>query len=112
MLIIQANPHFDLAATNRLRLGFNEWLKVLEQETIAFQRPVVLVHGDSHYFRIDKPLVGSKSKRRLENFTRVETFGYPDVHWLHVTVDPRDPNVFTFRQRIVEKNLLDHTAAP
>jgi len=108
MLIMQANPHFDLAATNRVRRGFNEMLQVLERETLAFGKPVVLVHGDSHYFRIDQPLLGSRSKRRIENFTRVETFGNPDVHWLKASVDHRDPNVFTFRPQYVRKNLLKH----
>jgi hypothetical protein len=108
MLVIQANPHFDKPSTNRLRAGFNDFLSQLETETIAFRKPVVLVHGDSHYFRIDKPLIGSKSKRRVENFTRVETFGNPDVHWVRATVDRRDPNVFSFQQEIVEKNLIDH----
>src|SRR5206468_3594131 len=56
MILMQANPHFDLPATNKLRAGFNEIIRVLEAETLAFQKPVVLVHGDSHYFRIDKPL--------------------------------------------------------
>jgi hypothetical protein len=28
---------------------------LLREETVAFRKPVVLVHGDSHYFRIDKP---------------------------------------------------------
>jgi len=106
MLILQANPHFELPSTNRLRPGFNEFLSLIEKETIAFQKPVVFVHGDSHYFRIDKPLIGSKSKRRLENFTRVETFGYPDVHWVEASIDPTDPNVFVFKPRIVKKNLV------
>ena len=108
MLIMQANPHFDLAATNRLRQGFNEMLGVIETETVAFGKPVVLVHGDSHYFRIDQPLLGAKSRRRLENFTRVETFGNPDVHWIRVSVDWRDPNVFRFHPQYVRKNLLNH----
>lgn len=108
MLIIQANPHFDLARTNRFRLGFNEFIDALERETIQFKRPVVLVHGDSHYFRIDKPLVGRRSNRRIENFTRVETFGFPDVHWLRARVDVRDPNLFSFEQRIVKENLVTH----
>jgi hypothetical protein len=106
MLNIQANPHFEMASTNHLRSGFNDMLRVLEEQTVAFGKPVVLVHGDSHYFRIDKPLVGSRTGRRLENFTRVETFGNPDVHWLRVSVDERDPNVFTFRQQIVRRNLV------
>jgi hypothetical protein len=109
MLIIQANPHFEVAATNRLRKGFNEMLRVMEQETIAFGKPVVLVHGDSHYFRIDQPMIGSKSKRRVENFLRVETYGNPDVHWLRVAIEPNNPNVFRFERQLVRENLVNHS---
>jgi hypothetical protein len=110
MIIIQANPRLEAPPGQRERAGFNDFIRLLERETISFHKPVVLVHGDSHYFRIDKPMIGSQSKRRIENFTRVETFGNPDVHWLRVTVDPHDPQLFTFRQQIVEKNLIPHLA--
>lgn len=108
MLVIQANPHFDLAATNQVRRGFNQWLRVLEQETVAFGKPVVLVHGDSHYFRIDKPMENRRG--RVQHFTRVETFGYPDVHWLRARVDPKDPNLFSFHIQLVKKNLASAEA--
>jgi hypothetical protein len=108
MLVFQANPFPERGTTNRVHAGFKEMLAVLEKETLAFKKPVVLVHGDSHYFRIDKPLVGTASKRRIENFTRVETFGNPDVHWLQVTIEPNDPQVFTFRQRIIDNNRVRH----
>jgi len=83
----------------------------LEKETIAFGRPVVLVHGDSDFFRIDKPLGpprvrGIPSLPKVENFTRVETFGSPNHHGLGVTIDPNDPNVFVFRPRIVGANVV------
>jgi len=61
---------------------------------MAFRRPVAYVHGDSHYFRVDKPFQDSLG-RRLENFTRVETFGNNaatgnnDVLWVKVIVDAR-----------------------
>jgi len=106
MIIIQANPNFDLAPANPARSGFNDFLARLEKETIGYGQPVVLVHGDSHYFRLDKPMVGTVSGRRVENFTRVETFGELDNHWLHVEVDPTSPNVFVFDQRIVKANLV------
>jgi hypothetical protein len=73
---------------------------------------VVYVHGDSHVFRVDKPLFGSASRRFIENFTRVETFGYPDTHWVRAIVDPSDPQVIRFRQEIVKENLIDHRQAP
>jgi hypothetical protein len=41
----------------------------VRNETIAFGKPVAYVHGDSHYFRIDKPLLDAAGTR-LENSTR------------------------------------------
>jgi hypothetical protein len=91
--------------------GFTDTLVLVETETIAFQKPVVLVHGDSHFFRMDNPFWrrpprGQMGTPALENFRRVETFGSPDHHWVHVTVDPNDPMVFTFRPRIVAANVV------
>jgi hypothetical protein len=62
------------------------------------------VHGDSHYFRLDKPLVDARD-RRVMNFTRVETFGTPDVHWVKAIIDPSDPNLFRFEPILVKENL-------
>lgn len=126
MIIAQANPRFEnswpayvqqrymlaglgfKSPEKRRATGFDEFLAALEKETVAFGKPVVYVHGDTHIFRVDKPLFGSTSRRSIENFTRVETIGYPDTHWVRAIVDPRDPNVFSFRQEIVKENLVKH----
>jgi hypothetical protein len=126
MIIAQANPGFENSWTpsmqgrymlSALRLkppatrrvtGFDEFLAELEKAALAFGKPVVYVHGDTHVFRVDKPLVGSTSGRIIENFTRVETFGFPDTHWVRAIVDPADPQVFSFRQEIVKQNLAKH----
>jgi hypothetical protein len=70
----------------------------------------VLVHGDTHYFRIDNPFVvrpprGTPGEPAIGNFTRVETFGTPNHHWLQAFVDPALPSVFAFSPRIVAANL-------
>ena len=126
MIITQANPGFQnnwpearfrrymlnspiKPPEKKIKSAYDEFLTALERETLAFPRPVVLVHGDSHIFRIDQPLLSSKTGRVIENFIRVETFGTPDVHWIRVIVDPDDPNVFTFKPEIVKKNLVDHS---
>ena len=106
MVVIQANPGFELPPEERT--GFNDFLDLLQELTLAFGRPVALVHGDNHNFQINKPMFGATSGRRIENFTRVETFGSPDVHWLRVTVDPRRRDVFSFTQEIVPDNLVSH----
>lgn len=65
-----------------------------------------LVDGDSHYFRIDKPLLHFTYAGipPLEDFTRVEAFGSPNVHWLRATVNPSNPNLFEFEQMIMDAN--------
>jgi hypothetical protein len=128
MLIAQADPGFDasdgtraplrdpktLAETDGQPDGFKDYLVALRNETIAFRKPVAYVHGDSHYFRVDKPLLDSAG-RRLENFTRVETFGDNqgngdnDVHWIKALVDPSSRDVFAFQAQIVPAN---RTAVP
>lgn len=111
VVVIQANPRFEkMGRAAPDKDGFRDFRAVLEEETIAFTgKPVILFHGDSHYFRIDKPLRGTKSRRRLENFTRVETFGSPDVHWLLATVDYANPNLFLFEPRVIKDNVIDHS---
>ena len=61
----------------KIKTAYDEFLAALETETLAFPKPVVLVHGDSHIFRIDQPLLSSKTGRVIENFTRVETLARP-----------------------------------
>ncbi|WP_051962036.1 metallophosphoesterase [Methylobacter sp. BBA5.1] len=108
LLLFQANPGFELAKGSNERKGFEEILADLEQESVEFKKPVIFAHGDSHYVRIDKPMKGGISNRRIENATRVETFGADDVHWLRVVVDPNSPEVFSVHQEIVDKNLEQH----
>ncbi|OAI11692.1 hypothetical protein A1359_01705 [Methylomonas lenta] len=108
LLLFQANPGFELAKNSNSRIGFEEILAEMEREAVDFKKPVIFAHGDSHYVRMDKPMKGSISNRRIENATRVETFGADDVHWLRVSVDPKSKEVFSVHQEIVEKNLEEH----
>ena len=77
----------------------------LVRRTRAFRRPVALANGDTHYFRVDKPMA-DEGLDMLENFTRVEGFGSPHGHWVRARVEPDRPEVFSFRQELVEENLF------
>ena len=123
MLISQADPGWDLSTgegaplrdpktlveTDGLPDGFHDFLVALRSQVIAFRKPVAYVHGDSHYFRVDKPFLDSLG-RRLENFTRVETYGdnqangTNDVNWLKVNVDARSREVFSYQPQVVPGN--------
>jgi len=108
MVVWQANPFETSAGVPDDNPAFKDVVDAVVDGARAFTKPVVLVHGDTHYFRIDLPLTPSGGRSffslrtpPLPNLTRVETFGTPNSNWVQVTVDPSDPNVFTFRPRIV-----------
>jgi hypothetical protein len=122
MFISQADPAFDdtkgladgtrnpntLIQDDGKPDGFHDFLAALRAQVITFGKPVVYVHGDSHYLRVDKPLLDSTGKR-VTNFTRVETFGdhqpnLGDVNWLLVNVDPSSREVFSYQPQIVNRD--------
>jgi hypothetical protein len=75
--------------------GYSDFFNTLVQETQNFAGQVLLVHGDSHYFKIDKAMFNADG-RLTPNFTRVEVFGSADNSWIEMTVDPSSENVFSF----------------
>jgi hypothetical protein len=109
MVVIQADPSFDLPETETFNErtqpgfdGYDAFLTALTEETNAFNGQVVLVHGDTHFYKVDKPLVDQA--HLVKNFTRVETFGSPNLHWIKVSINTKNPNVFTFQPVIVSGN--------
>jgi hypothetical protein len=109
MIVMQADPGFDLPETPDVNErndpgvdGYTDLLNALVEETKAFAGQVVLVHGDTHFFKLDKPLV--RKRDLLPNLTRLETFGSPNVDWVKVTADPKSRNYFTFEPMVVAAN--------
>ena len=76
----------------------------LVEHARRFDRPILVAHGDTHVFRVDKPL-HDEHVEILQNVTRVEAFGSPHGHWVRVRVDPSRDEVFSIRQEWVPKNL-------
>lgn len=108
VVVFQADPGFDLPETENVDesqapryAGYQNFMKRLVAETERFAGQVLLVHGDTHYFKLDKPLYSPT--RVLPNLTRLQTFGSPIIHWVHVTVDTRRPEVFTVRPVMVKQ---------
>jgi hypothetical protein len=96
-VVIQADPEFE---TSVLRLGVDAYAafkQALFEHTLAFGKPVVLVHGDTHRFRVDQPLVDPATHARVAQFTRIESFGSPFVDWIKVTLDPARPGLMSIR---------------
>lgn len=66
-----------------------ELVSRLRKRARAFGRPVLLVHGDTHRYRLDNPW------KDTPNLTRLETFPTFTPEWVKVIVKPASPDVFT-----------------
>jgi hypothetical protein len=97
-LSIQANPYNAPSDSVYCPGGFQAFLTRLETLARQYARPVVLAHGDDHFFFMDQPLPNLL-------VTRVMTYGEARVHWVKVHVDPKSSGVFSIEQKIVRSNL-------
>ena len=106
MVIWQADPNFNNEqhlTDTRSWDAYPAYVTALTSETLGFDGQVALVHGDAHYFKIDKPLNGPAGGV-LANFMRMETFGARNTHWVSARIDQADPNLFVFEPRVVPAN--------
>ena len=87
---IQADPRFERASRrpDNAADGYAQFRQELLAHTLSFGKPVILVHGDTHRYRVDQPLVDPATHKPVENFTCIESFGSPFVDWINVSVDP------------------------
>jgi hypothetical protein len=99
VLVVQADPGFDLPETEDIDesrapgfSGYRFFMENLVKQTESFKGQVLFVHGDTHFFKVDKPLYSPT--KVLPNLTRLQTFGSPSLHWVKVTVDVNTANVF------------------
>jgi hypothetical protein len=90
VIMMQANPW---AAAGARRHGYTRLLESFRRLAGGFAGEVVLIHGDTHRFRVDHPLIDPETHQRITNFTRIEVFGSPTVNWLRVSVTHQDGSV-------------------
>lgn len=83
VVLMQANPW---GFSGHPRRGFAELVGTLSAQARNFPGEVLLVHGDTHRYRVDRPLSDPASGAPLANFTRVEVFGSPEMNWVRVKV--------------------------
>lgn len=93
VVAIHADPAFTIPLAERAARrvdGFDRMLALLADDSKSYGKPVVLIHGDSHRYVLDQPLL-DRSGQTVPNVTRAETFGSPDVGWVEVILDPSAP---------------------
>jgi hypothetical protein len=81
---------------------------VLAQRAAKFGRPVLLLEGDSHVFKVDTPA------GQPPNLTRVVVEGSTSVphEWLRLKVDPSSPKVFSCENVVFLSGAVTPCPAP
>jgi hypothetical protein len=74
--------------------GYATYRAALRTHALAFPKPMLLVHGDGHRYRVDQPLRDPRTGERFAHFTRVEVFGAPTVNWVRIDVTPAGERLF------------------
>jgi hypothetical protein len=92
VVFAHADPSFERPA--RRLDGYARFREALQTHAARLGKPLLLVHGDGHRYRVDQPLRDRATGQRLANFTRVEVFGAPEVGWVRIDVDPANPRLF------------------
>ena len=104
IVAIHADPGFSVPPAERASRrvdGFDRFLAALAEHSRLYAKPVVLIHGDSHRFVHDQPLL-DQAGQKVTNVTRIETFGSPDVGWVDVALDPTNPAALRVEPRLVQ----------
>lgn len=95
VVLMQANPRFEIAPGHRERAGFDVVIDELRRLVLDFGRPVLLVHGDRHLYFNDWPLAADVPP--VPNLQRVQTYGHPWTLWVRIDVDPSRKPLFDVR---------------
>jgi hypothetical protein len=104
VIVMQGDPDFKTFGAGYAHSGYRELLETLRRETLNFTGQVLLVHGDTHWQRIDHPLRHPETGEDIANFTRLETFGYPFMGWVKIFIDNENPSLFRFDVRPYKAN--------
>lgn len=96
VIAFHANPGFEAHARGKASGRYRKLLDSLAAGATRYKRPVLLIHGDTHRFRVDQPLHDPVTGLRLENVMRLETHGSPWLGWTRVDVDRSATPVFRF----------------
>ncbi len=92
LIFAQGDPHFE--GKRKGPDGFAEFRAALRNLALRFGKPVLFVNGDTHFYKLDQPLLDPATGEPIGNFTRVIVFGSPQTRWILGGIDPSSPRVF------------------
>ncbi len=106
VIAAHANPNFERdrrgeppARADDPDDAYAWWREGLRNLATRLPLPTLLLHGDTHTYRVDRPL-RDRAGQAFGHVTRLECFGTPRAtHWLTVSIPALDPASFTITPR-------------
>ena len=85
--------------------GFLEIIQLLAERARAFEKPVLLVQGDSHRYLVDLPFATANVPYQIDepvpNLTRIVVEGETVGEWLKLVVEPNSPSPFSWEPMVL-----------
>jgi hypothetical protein len=97
-VVLVTHANIGLDRRREPRQGYDAFVEALERQVAGYRGPVLLIHGDSHHQRVDHPLRNGRGET-YRNFTRLESYGSPDIGWVRVVVDSAAGRITTYEPR-------------
>lgn len=94
VIFIHADPLRGRDHDREVGKPFGRTVKALKQGALSFKKPVLVVHGDYHEYKLDQPFATAAGKT-IENLTRLEVQGAPEVWATRIEIDPTSTSLFT-----------------
>jgi hypothetical protein len=91
VIVFHANPQFEKVRPAR---GFFRLRGALVELMGAYPGPVLAIHGDTHRFKHDRPLIDPATGEPFRRFVRAEVPGSPVVGGVWISVDPQAEEPF------------------
>jgi len=101
VLIFQADMFYKYNLANRKDIkkllkqknGYSRFLKALMDSSIDYRGKILIVHGGTHYFRVDFPF-SKIFYANSHHIMRVEGFGDIDDSWVRLDIDTSSDTIF------------------
>ncbi len=101
VLMLQADM-WDLENGAAHLTNYGSFVRKLADLSLRFRRPVLLLNGDSHNYKVDQPLANPgdtlgqiHGASAVPNLTRIVVEGSGvGTHWLKLSIDPNSQSVF------------------
>jgi hypothetical protein len=101
VIAMQADLFYSAEQASSAKSGLRETIGRLNQLLSQWNKPALVIHGDSHQLIIDQPFKHPGSKRVIERAYRVQVMGDYQVEALEITIDSSKRSPFSFRPLII-----------